>query len=116
MSSSLLPPKEHLVRYPWVTFERECLVRTMRLDTWAERFCSRTIDFIWMDVQGAEHLVFMGGQQTLRHRTRWLYFEYYNREMYEGQKSLVGNLELLPGYRLTATYANNALAVNGATS
>jgi FkbM family methyltransferase len=116
MSSSLLPPKEHLVRYPWVTFERECLVRTMRLDTWAEGLGSRSVDFIWMDVQGAEHLVIKGGQQTLRDRTRWLYFEYYNREMYTGQNSLAENLELLPGYRLIATYGRNALAVNETTS
>jgi FkbM family methyltransferase len=111
-SSSLLPPKEHLAKHPWVTFERQCLVRTMRLDTWAEQFRPGVIDFIWMDVQGAEHLVIEGGQRTLRDRTRWLYFESYEDEMYAGQNSLAQNLQLLPDYRLIATYAVNALAAN----
>ena len=60
-SSSLLAPKLHLEQNPWVTFERDLEVPTVHLDAWAEMSIpGRTVDFIWMDVQGAEHLVIAG--------------------------------------------------------
>jgi hypothetical protein len=115
LSSSLLLPKKHLERHPWVTFERTCQVPTIRLDTWAARFIpDRIVDFIWMDVQGAEHLVISGGGATFA-RTRFCYFEYYNIEMYAGQRTLREILKALKTYRPLATYQGyNALAANAA--
>jgi hypothetical protein len=40
------------------------------------------IDFIWIDVQGAEDLVFSGAKETLA-RTRYVYTE-YSKDWYEG--------------------------------
>ena len=112
-SSSILSPKEHSRRYPWMTFDRDQPVRTARLDGWAaEHIPGRTIDFVWMDVEGAEHLVISGGRETFA-RTRFCLLEFFDVEMYAGQKSLAELLKELAGYRLIATYQGyNALVAN----
>lgn len=113
LSSSLLAPKLHLEHEPWVTFERDLEVPTVRLDAWAETSIpGRTVDFIWMDVQGAEHLVIRGGTKTFSH-SRFCHFEYYDVEMYEGQKALREIMGLLPKWQVLATFENyDALAAN----
>jgi 2-O-methyltransferase len=112
LSSSLLEPTGHRSVHPWITFERTCEVETARLDDWADRVISdEVIDFTWMDVQGAEHLVIAGGALTFA-RTRFCYFEYSESELYRGQQGLRPLLRALGTYRLLATYENNALAVN----
>jgi FkbM family methyltransferase len=112
LSSSLLEPTGHLTAVPFVTFERTCQVETVRLDDWADRVIpDGVVDFIWMDVQGAEHLVIAGGASTFA-RTRFCYFEYSDSELYKGQQDLQALLRALGTYRLLATYENNALAVN----
>jgi len=116
LSSSLLEPTAHLLAHPWVTFERTCQVETARLDDWARRVIpDEVVDFIWMDVQGAEHLVIAGGASTFA-RTRFCYFEYSDSELYRGQETLRALLRALSTYRLLATHQNNALAVNTALS
>jgi hypothetical protein len=54
----------------------------MRLDD-VESLAETTIDFIWVDVQGAEDLVFSGATGVLS-RTRYVYTEYATG-LYEGQ-------------------------------
>jgi 2-O-methyltransferase len=111
-SSSLLEPTGHRSLHPWVNFERTCEVETVRLDDWAERVIpDGVVDFIWMDVQGAEHLVIAGGASTFA-RTRFCYFEYSESELYSGQQRLSPLLRALRTYRLLGTYENNALVVN----
>lgn len=114
LSSSLLEPTGHRSVHPWITFERTCEVETARLDDWAGHVIpDGVVDFTWMDVQGAEHLVIAGGAATFA-RTRFCYFEYSESELYRGQQGLRLLLRELGTYRLLATYANNALAVNTA--
>lgn len=115
LSSSLLEPNEHLSVHPWVTFEDTCEVATVRLDDWAQHTIpDEAVDFVWMDVQGAEHLVVSGGKCTFA-RTRFCYLEYAEAELYRGQRELEAILEALGGFRLLATYqAHNALVVNTA--
>ena len=111
-SSSLLEPTGHRSRHPWITFEGSCEVETTRLDDWAEQIIpGDVVDFIWMDVQGAEHLVIAGGASTFA-RTRYCYFEYSESELYKGQHGLRSLLRTLGNYRLLATYEDNALAFN----
>ena len=45
------------------------------------------IDFMWVDVQGAEDLVFSCAQETLKN-TRYVYTEFSNYELYAGQLTL----------------------------
>lgn len=113
LSSSLLAPKEVVLHHPWLTFDRTTNVPTTRLDTWAAgHIPGRTVDFAWIDVQGAEPSVVRGGPETFA-RTRYCLFEFYEEEMYAGQRGLAQVLEELRSFRLVATYQGyNALARN----
>jgi FkbM family methyltransferase len=81
-SSSLKRPTGHLDAHKWVTFPNRAIVKCVRLDD-VESIKDKTIDFIWVDVQGAEDIVFSGAKNTLS-RTRYVYTEYAT-DLYEGQ-------------------------------
>jgi FkbM family methyltransferase len=113
-SGSIHRPTGHLEMSPWVTFDRQIHVPVTRLDTFlADNPNIRQVDFIWADVQGAEHDLIEGGRQLLK-LTRYLYSEFYQTPMYDGQLSLEQLLALLgPEWELMATYENcNFLAIN----
>ncbi|MFM6105690.1 MAG: FkbM family methyltransferase [Sphaerospermopsis kisseleviana] len=90
-SGSLRKPAQHINLHPNITFPSSIDVSTFTLDTW----CSANnignaecpIDFIWIDVQGSEIDVIKGGEVALRN-TRFLYTEYSDTELYEGQANL----------------------------
>ncbi|QPB24669.1 FkbM family methyltransferase [Rhizobium sp. 007] len=102
-SGSIRRPKIHLSEYDWVRFDRPISVETRRLDDWCSEAGLKKIDFIWMDVQGAEANVIAGGEQTLSN-TRFIYTEYSDQELYDGQLSLRAILDLLPWFELVAHY------------
>ena len=110
-SGSLRPPKTHTDVFPWVTFEGTLEVPGRTLDSWAAENGVTRVDFIWMDVQGAEDLIIRGGSQTLAH-TRYLYTEYSYAEFYEGQLGLAELLELLPGWEVERLYYLDVLLRN----
>jgi FkbM family methyltransferase len=64
-SSSLLPPSGHLTAHPWVHFDEAIEVETDRLDALAGRSGLTAIDYIHMDVQGAELRVLNGAGTLL---------------------------------------------------
>lgn len=83
-SSSLLPPAKAAPMYGWLKFNETIAVHTDTLDHFcAERGLGR-IDFIHMDVQGAEHLVLGGAAATLP-RVTAIWLEVSRRENYQGQ-------------------------------
>lgn len=97
-SGSILQPTGHYELSPWVTFpdDLQLQVRTIRLDTWfAQHSELDVIDYLRIDVQGAEALLIKGGLETLAH-THYFYTEYYNTPMYEGQPCYNEIVELLP--------------------
>lgn len=102
-SGSIRRPKNHLVEHAWVRFDRPISVETRRLDDWCSEANLNKIDFIWMDVQGAESDVIAGARQTLSN-TRFIYTEYSDHELYEGQLSLQAILDLLPSFELVTCY------------
>jgi len=53
-SSSLLPPKEHLIYHPQTKFPRTIEVETISLDDWASNEGVSKVDFFWLDMQGYE--------------------------------------------------------------
>lgn len=65
-SSSLLAPKEHLQRAPWVAFKQTISVRTMTLDSWAQQYQVSYVDFLWLDMQGAELAVLKAAPEVLK--------------------------------------------------
>jgi FkbM family methyltransferase len=64
-SSSLLEPGLHLSIHPWVTFSDRIEVKVRRLDEVCEALGIARIDFIHLDVQGAELLVLQGAGRFL---------------------------------------------------
>jgi len=111
LSGSIRKPKNHLVVHPWVTFDRAITVKTMTLDTWCNEHGIETIDFIWMDVQGAEMDVIRGGPDALT-RTRFVYTEYSNSELYEGQATLRRLLKRLGNFKIVVRYPGDVLLRN----
>ena len=109
-SSSLKQPKNHLLHYP-VTFGDVIEVETIRLDSYCRRHAPGLVDFIWADIQGAEREMVQGGLETLA-RTRYLYTEYSDCELYEGQATLSELLALLPGFRVLELWEEDVLLEN----
>jgi hypothetical protein len=96
--------------YP-VTFGGEVEVDAVRLDSLHRRLGLDVVDFVWADIQGAERELILGGRHALV-RTRYLYTEYSDHELYEGQPSLNEILALLPEFRLIELWPNNVLLGN----
>jgi 2-O-methyltransferase len=113
-SGSLREPKEHLKVHPQIKFDRQISVVTSRLDTWCNQNDIENIDFIWMDVQGAEIDVFNGGVNALKN-TRFLYTEYSDRELYKDQLNLHGLIKHLKKYdfKILRRYHGDALFTSG---
>jgi FkbM family methyltransferase len=82
-SSSMLEPQEHLKHWPWVTFERET-VQARRFDALAAEEGIERVDFVHLDVQGAE-LAVLRGMGALLGQVGAIWLEVSNAEMYRGQ-------------------------------
>jgi len=115
LSSSIRRPTGHLQMSAWVTFTKVGDINAVSLDDWnSQNHSFRPIDLIFMDVQGAEADVILGGKKTLAN-TRYLYSEYYDTPMYEGQKSLKQLMELLgPDWELEEVFKSDFFARNKA--
>lgn len=110
-SNSLKKPIKHLERHSWITFDNTIEVNCIRLDDF-EPLKNKIIDFIWMDVQGAEELVIEGSIKTLNN-TKFLYTEYSNEELYEGQLDLNSLLTLLgESWETLEVFNNDVLLKN----
>ena len=81
-SSSIKKPKLHLERLPWCKFLNPMKVESIRIDSYCRNNNIKNIDFIWMDVQGAELEVLEGFGKYLN-KTKYIYTEYSNEELYE---------------------------------
>jgi 2-O-methyltransferase len=110
-SGSIRKPKNHLKVHPWCKFEKNIIIETKTLDTWRKEQGIEKIDFIWMDVQGAEIDVIRGGRNTLKN-TRYLYTEYNDKELYEGQISLKRLLKELVEFDVIVRYPDDILLKN----
>lgn len=111
-SNSIRDPKDHLNNFPWCTFEEKEEVETITLDSFCFENNIEKIDFIWMDVQGCEDLVFKGGERVLKN-TQYIFTEYSNEELYEGQKNLRELIKMLPGeWSIRNDYGGDVLLEN----
>jgi FkbM family methyltransferase len=83
-SSSLLPPDKHLEMTKFIKFKNKIIVETEKIETFCVRNNIQVIDFIHMDVQGAELLVLKGaGNMISNIKAIWL--EVANVSLYKGQ-------------------------------
>jgi FkbM family methyltransferase len=83
-SGSLLAPDGHLTALPWVHFDDSVQVETDRLDAVAQRCGLTVIDYIHMDVQGAELRV-LNGAGTLLDSIRVIWMEVETKPLYKDQ-------------------------------
>jgi FkbM family methyltransferase len=112
-SGSLRAPKTHVERWPWCKFQRTIKVDVRTLDTWTKKHEPGAIDLIWADTQGAEADLIAGGRDALA-RTRFLYTEYCDDELYEGAPTLAALLDMLPGFEIVKRYEMDVLLRNTA--
>jgi FkbM family methyltransferase len=111
-SNSLKKPKHHLHAAPWCKFEHYREVNTIRVDTYCNNKSIREIDFIWMDVQGAEDLV-IDGMGSMKKHIKYIYTEYSRDELYEGSLNYDQILEALgPDWMVIVAYDNDVLLKN----
>jgi FkbM family methyltransferase len=83
-SGSLMEPNGILWRYPWMKFFGGT-VRTISIDEFCAYKGLAFIDFIWMDIQGAE-LRALNGAAKMLPKTHYLYEECYrSTNLYDGQ-------------------------------
>lgn len=111
-SSSLLAPKNHLTAHPWAKFDEKEVVKTITLDTFCAVYEINKIDFQYVDIQGAENLFIEGAQNALSF-TKYLFVEWNNNEMYEGQKKLEEWFPKLPGkWEIVQKWSDDVLVRN----
>lgn len=84
-SSSLLAPADPAPMHGWITFPETAIVECDTLDEFCASRQIRRIDFVHMDVQGAEHLVLAGAARMLPSITA-IWLEVAECEIYQGQK------------------------------
>jgi hypothetical protein len=84
--------------WPDLKFKQQpTTVQSTRLDTFCEQSNITEIDFIWMDVQGAELEVLSGGDRILKN-TKYIYTECPIVKMYDGESDCQNILKLLPNF------------------
>lgn len=83
-SSSLLKPKEVSKTHEWMRFDKKIKVTTRRMDTFCKDNSIPRVDFIYMDVQGAELMVMEGGG-TLLNNVAAVWMEVEAIELYADQ-------------------------------
>ena len=96
MSSSILPPNRQAWIWPSIVKTGEVRLPCKRLDSLMEELDEKPFDynFLMVDVQGAEHLVFEGAAELLKH-IEAVHTEVNYIELYEGcvmEKDLTGFL------------------------
>lgn len=91
-SSSLLPPSEEMKKHTeWLNFNNRIQVNTLRLDNYVAEKKLEKIDFIHMDVQGAELMV-LDGAGSFLNKIKLIWLEVEAVELYKGQP-LKNNVE-----------------------
>lgn len=84
-SSSLLPLKEHSQLYPTISVTESIIVQTTTIDIIVEKLslARENINFLVMDIQGAELLALKGADEQLKH-IEAIQLEINYDELYEG--------------------------------
>lgn len=116
-SSSLrLPGKDIYKMWPTL-FQNEgnfspTTVRSITLDTFARNNNIDFVDFLWVDIQGAEDLFINGGLETLNTKVKYFYTEYNNEEVYQGNPNLDKIVSMLPNFSILHDFKTDVLLVN----
>lgn len=82
-SSSILQPKEHLNFHSHIKFIKQIDIDVYTIDDWAKKYNVEKVDFMWLDLQGAEYDVLQSSPKMLA-TTKVIFSEVSLKEMYEG--------------------------------
>lgn len=97
-SSSLLKPSALMARFhDWLKFETTVTVRTQKLDSVLAELGIGSVDFVHMDVQGAEMMVLRGSIRTLPYIS-CLWLEVGTHEIYKDQPPAAETQSFLESY------------------
>lgn len=83
-SSSLLQPNKTKDVHPWLKFQEKVVVSTETLKNFLVENQLNSVDFIHMDVQGAELMVLKGADSFLQ-KIKMIWLEVENIELYKNQ-------------------------------
>lgn len=114
LSSSLKTPKDHIDIHPWCKFEDSIRVPTITIDEYIKKESINQIDFIWMDVQGAEDLVFAGMNDSKK-ITKFIFTEYCEDgiELYESAPTKNKILDILGSeWEILFDFGNTGLGID----
>jgi 2-O-methyltransferase len=108
-SSSIAKPLSECRAYPWLEFNKSVDVETIKLDTFTCREKLDIIDFMWVDIQGAEARMIKGAPNTLRN-TRYIYIEYGEKACYTEALSRKETLKIMKDkdFTMLEHYSDNA--------
>lgn len=114
-SSSLLPPKDHLIFDHNISFPEKITVQGITLDDWAASENVDHIDLMWLDMQGFE-LNMLKASELVK-KTRLIYMEVIFVEAYEGQYLYPEIKQWMEshGFELVAVDFNEFIALQGAS-
>jgi FkbM family methyltransferase len=114
MSSSILPPENHLKIFEQVQFQQTIELTSFRLDHViafleenGHKHVTENLDTLYMDTQGSELRVLMGAGITLK-RIRYIFTEVTRNNLYSGAPSLQDLIHYmdLHGFTLNNVYFN----------
>lgn len=116
MSSSILEPQNHLKVFESVQFQTSVEIKSTTLDeiifsAVASGYSEivEKIDTLFMDTQGSELKVLMGGNSTLK-QIKYIYTEVMRADLYKSQPSFLSLCAWLDavGYTLNNVYFNQS--------
>lgn len=110
-SGSIRPPTGHIDKYPEIEFHGITTVPSWTLDSIFKKDWLTKIDLLWVDIQGAEGDMILGGRKSLE-RTRYLFMEVECEEMYHGQALRDDLIAMLPNWKLIEDFGENVLLEN----
>jgi len=97
--------------WSWLRCQETIQVQSWRLDDYCREKKIDRIDFLWMDVQGAERLVFDGGQEMLA-KTKLLWTEYDGGTLYKDSSTINDVLARFPGWEVLVDAGGDVLLKN----
>jgi FkbM family methyltransferase len=103
-SDTIKRPKKHLKLFPKVKYKDTVTVKATTLDSWyVSVLKDEIISFAWIDVNGAEDALLLGGAHALS-RTRYIYIEYCEKELFERALNRERMIKALPGFEVIGDY------------
>jgi len=95
----------------WLKCQGDVEVQCWRLDDFCAKNNIDHIDFLWMDVQGGERLVFDGGPVMLP-KTKLIWTEYDGGTLYKDSSTIKDVLARFPGWEVVCDCGGDVLLKN----